>query len=153
ERDAPKAEYYARSAVNLSRLLIATEPQIRKDVSFLFLLMNPKGQPPQIPVWEFTDLVLGPFNDAVGSQSFLATIGADPLSAKNIGIQGGGRFELSIVDEDSKINLNLAAKNEFSSSERLGEQLLGLFAPQANNPLFEGRDGDNQFSDRQTICS
>ena len=32
ERDALKAEYYARSGVNLSRLLIAMEPEIRSSV-------------------------------------------------------------------------------------------------------------------------
>jgi general secretion pathway protein K len=153
ERDALRAEYYARSAVNLGRLLIATEPQIRKDVSFIFLLLNPKGQAPQIPVWEFTDLVLGPFNDAVGSQQFLATIGGDPMTAKNIGLTGGGRWELSIVDEDAKIDLNTAAQNSFAANELLGRQLLGLFLPTADDALFQGRDGDGQFSDRQTICS
>jgi general secretion pathway protein K len=156
ERDSLKAEYYARSAVNLARLLIATEPQIRKDVSFIFLLLNPKGQAPQIPVWEFTDLVLGPFNDAVGSSSFLATIGGDPQTAKNIGITGGGRWELSIVDEDAKLNLNIPVQDGYEkgpSSDRLGQQLLGLFLPQTDNSLFEGRDPDGQFSDRQTICS
>jgi general secretion pathway protein K len=154
ERDALKAEYYARSAVNLSRLLLASEPEIRKTVAPIFMLLNGgKGQPPQIPVWEFTDLVLGPFNDATGSQSFLATIGGDPATAKNIGLQGGGRFEVTIVDEDAKINLNLPAKNEFSSSERLGVQLLGVLAPQTNNALFEQPDGDNQHSDRQAICA
>ena len=150
ERDSLKAEYFARSAVNLSRLLIATEPEIRKTVTPIFMMLNQK--PPQIPVWEFTDLVLGPFNDSVGAQSFLATIGGDALTAKNIGIAGGGRFEVTIVDEDSKININMAARNEFSSSERLGGQLLGLFTPQGDNSLFEGRDADNQFTDRQTIC-
>src|SRR4029077_3237585 len=59
ERDALKAEYYARSSVNLSRLLIAMEPEIRKSVSFIFQMLGQKA--PQIPVWEFTDLVLGPF--------------------------------------------------------------------------------------------
>ncbi|APR82075.1 Hypothetical protein A7982_07424 [Minicystis rosea] len=153
ERDALKAEYYARSGINLSRLLIAMEPEIRNTVknSVLGFVFGKNG-PPQIPVWEFTDLVLGPFNDAVGSQSFLATIGADPLTAKNIGIQGGGRFELSIVDEDAKINLNVPAQNTFESNERLGRLLLGVFAPQANNALFEQPDADNQHSDRETIC-
>lgn len=150
ERDALKAEYYARSAINLSRLLIATEPEIRKTVTPIFMMMGQK--PPQIPVWEFTDLVLGPFNDAVGSQSFMATIGGDPSTAKNMGLQGGGRFELTIVDEDSKINLNMAARSEFSASERLGQQILGVFGPLTNNVIFEQQDADNQFSDRQTIC-
>jgi general secretion pathway protein K len=146
ERDALRAEYYARSAVNLARLLIAIEPEVRKSIPFL-------GQKiPQIPVWEFTDMVLGPFNDKVGAQSFNSLINADPMGGKNLGLTGGGHYELKIVDEDSKININTAAKSLPGPEDRLGSQLLGLFAPQNYNPLFEGRDADNQFSDRQTIC-
>jgi general secretion pathway protein K len=154
ERDALKAEYFARSGVNLARLLIATEPEISKTVAPIMALINPKAAPPQIPVWEFTDLVLGPFNDGSSTQSFLATIGGDPSTAKNIGVTGG-RFELTIVDEDAKINLNLAAQNDSgsSSSDRLGAQLLGVMSPQQYDEMFNGRDGDGQFSDRQAICS
>jgi general secretion pathway protein K len=153
ERDALKAEYFARSGINLSRLLIAMEPEIRSTIkkSVIGLMFGTKG-PPQIPVWEFTDLVLGPFNDAAGSQSFLATIGADPMGAKNIGIQGGGRFEVSIIDEDAKINLNIPAQNSAEANDRLGRLLIGAFTPPANNTLFEQPDADNQLSDRETIC-
>ena len=147
ERDALRAEYYARSAVNLSRLLIAIEPEIRKSIPFL------GGKIPQIPVWEFTDLVLGPFNDQLGAESFNTMIHADASTSKNMGMPGGGHYELKIIDEDSKINVNVAAKGLIRTSNRLGSQLLGLFAPQSYNPMFEGRDADNQFSDRQTICS
>jgi general secretion pathway protein K len=146
ERDALRAEYYARSAVNLSRLLIAIEPEIRKSIPFL------GGKIPQIPVWEFTDLVLGSFNDKAGGASFNTMINADAASGKNLGLTGGGHYELKIVDEDSKINVNVAAKGLIRTSDRLGSQLLGLFAPQTYNSMFEGRDADNQFSDRQTIC-
>lgn len=152
ERDALKAEYFARSAINLSRLLIASEPEVSKSVAPIMMLLNPKGAPPQIPVWEFTDLVLGPFNDAAGSQSFLSSIGGDATTAKNIGIAGGGRFELSIVDEDAKINLNLAAQNVIADRERLAEQILGLMISPDDNELFDGRDADGQFTDRQTVC-
>ena len=146
ERDALRAEYYARSAVNLARLLIAIEPEIRKGIPFL------GGKIPQIPVWEFTDLVLGPFNDQLGSQSFNTMINADATTGKNLGLTGGGHYELKIIDEDSKINVNVAAKGLIRTSDRLGSQLLGLFAPQSYNAIFEGRDADNQFSDRQAIC-
>jgi general secretion pathway protein K len=107
---------------------------------------------PQIPVWEFTDLVLGSFNDQAGAESFNNMINADPTTAKNLGLTGGGHYELKIVDEDSKININTAAKGLPSARDRQAIQLLGLFAPQSFNPMFEGRDADNQFSDRQTIC-
>lgn len=150
ERDALRAEYYARSAVNLSRLLIASEPEIRKSVAPMLAIVGMK--PPQIPVWEFTDMVLGPFNDATGAQAFASMIGGDVTTAKNLGLSGGGHFEITIVDEDSKVNVNIAARNEATSRDRLGDQILGLMAPQTYNSLFEGRDGDNQFSDRQTMC-
>jgi len=29
-----------------------------------------KSAPPQIPVWEFTDRVMGAFNDAEGAEAF-----------------------------------------------------------------------------------
>jgi general secretion pathway protein K len=53
QRDSLQAEYMAVSAVNLSRLLIATEPTMRKAIAPLFQLM--KRTPPQLPVWEFSD--------------------------------------------------------------------------------------------------
>ena len=146
ERDALRAEYYARSAVNLSRLLIAIEPEIRKAIPMLGSAI------PQIPVWEFTDLVLGSFNDQVGAESFNTMINADATTGKNLGLTGGGHYELKIIDEDSKININTAAKGVPSARDREGLQILGLFSPQSFNPMFEGRDADNQFSDRQTIC-
>ncbi len=153
ERDALKAEYHARSAINLARLLIATEPTISATVGPIIQMLNPKGGVPQIPVWEFTDLVLGPFNDAASGQSFLATIGGDPTTAKNMGTSGG-RFELTIVDEDSKANLNLPAQNDHGQSQdRLSAQILGLITPPTYDELFNGRDADGQFTDRQTVCS
>src|ERR1700744_3404748 len=40
DRDSVQAEYMARSAVNLSRLLIASEPTIRTAIAPLFMLMR-----------------------------------------------------------------------------------------------------------------
>ena len=59
-RDAVVAEYAAKSAVNLSRLLIAAEPTIRRSLSLVFALV---GGPRQVPVWEYADRILGAFND------------------------------------------------------------------------------------------
>jgi hypothetical protein len=149
ERDAVQAEYVARSAVNLSRLLIATEPTIRGAVAPLFMLM--KKTPPQLPVWEFSDRLLGAFNDDTGSEDFSATIGVDTKTGKNLGIKDG-RFELSIVDEDAKINTNLGAANEIAHI-RLAQELMGLMAPPQYNTLFEQKDGTGTFHDRLSICS
>ena len=150
ERDALKAEYLARSAVNLTRLAFAIEPTVQATLQPIYTLLGVKIQ--QTPVWDFLDVLLGPFNDAAATQSFLGQIGGDPTTAKNLGLAGGGRFEVVVVDEASKININAAAFNNPTLRDRLAEQLLGLMAPVAYNPMFDGRDADGQFSDRQTIC-
>lgn len=149
ERDALKAEYHARSAINLSRLVLAAEPEMAKQIKPIFTMLGVKME--QLPVWDFLDILLGPFNDATGTQSFLGTIGGDAMSAKNLGLSGG-RFEVTMVDETSKINVNTAAVYDPARRDRLAEALLGLFAPVTNNPLFELRDPDNQYNDRQTVC-
>lgn len=147
ERDALKAEYHARSAVNLSRLLIATEPTIRRALGPILAMLKID----QVPVWAFSDMVLGPFNDEAGVAAFGGLSGLDASTGKNLGLSGG-RFEVKIVDEDSKVNINIAANPIPTQRDRLAGQILALFAPVENNPLFEGRDGDDQFSDRATIC-
>ncbi len=150
DRDSLKAEYMARSAINLSRLLVASEPTIRNAIAPLFMMM--KIRPPQIPVWEFSDRVLGAFNDSSGGKEFEALAGVDLSQGKNLGLEGG-RFEALIVDEDSKINVNIAARGDAFSLVRLQHELLGLMAGEQYNPLFEGRDRDKQYTDRSAACS
>jgi general secretion pathway protein K len=154
DRDALRAEYYARSAVNLSRLLIATEPTIRKALGPILMAFGQTREAPQIPIWKFSDMILGPFNDQLGVASFAGITGADPAAGKNLGLTGGGRFELKIVDEESKINLNRAADDVAIGAQlQVGAQLMGLIGPQQYNPMFEGRDADDQFTDRTSVCS
>ena len=148
-RDALVAEYAAKSAVNLSRLLIAAEPTIRRSLTLVFALV---GGPRQIPVWAYADRILGAFNDEDGASSFASLAGVDPKMGKNLGFKGGG-FELTIVDEDSKINFNVAARGDAFSQTRLASQITGLIGPPQYNPMFEGHDADDQYSDRKAICS
>lgn len=149
EQDNLQAEYMARSAVNLSRLLIASEPTIRTAISPLFMMM--KKAPPQIPVWEFSDRLLGVFNDEESAKGFAGTVGLDLSLSKNIGMNGG-RYQLVIVDEDAKINVNLGASNEIAHI-RLAKEIMGLIAPLQYNTIFEQRDPSGQYSDRLQTCS
>lgn len=145
ERDAVRAEYAAKSAVNLSRLLIAAEPTIRNAVAMLV-----GGA--QIPVWEFADQVLGAFNDKAGQALFRSLGGFDLSEGKSLGMEGAG-FEVVIIDEDSKINLNAAARNNAYGEQRLVTQLMGLMSGPQFNPLFEERDREGNFHTRQQVCA
>jgi general secretion pathway protein K len=151
ERDALRAEYAARSAVNLGRLLVAAEPTIRQAIGPLLGMMMGGGGTPQIPIWEFSDRILGAFNDAEGNAAFGAIAGVDITTGRNLGMKGV-RFDLIIVDEESKLNLNMAAKGDAVAQQRLSLEVLGLLQGDQYNPLFENRDAEGQFSDRQTIC-
>ena len=152
ERDALKAEYAAKSAVNLARLLIAAEPTIRNSPTIGPLIaMMFRGQTPQIPVWAFADSVLGAFNDSEKTAAFGTFAGLKMEEGKSLGMQGAG-FEIVVVDEDSKINVNLGARGQFTSL-RLSGELAGLIGSPQYDALFEHRDRDGQFSDRLTICS
>ena len=148
ERDGIQAEYMAKSAINLARLLIATEPTIRMAIAPLFAFL--KKQPPQIPVWEFSDRILGVFNDEDANEEFRRNLHVDLSSGKNLGIKGG-RFELAIVDEDAKVNINLGASNDIAHI-RLAKEISGLIGFPQYNPLFEQRDSSGQFSDRLSTC-
>jgi general secretion pathway protein K len=149
-RDQLVAEYAAKSAVNLSRLLIAAEPTIRAGIGpILGLLMG--GAAPQIPVWDHANRVLGAFNDKEGNEAFAALAGVDTKAGENLGFDGAG-FDLVIVDEDSMIDVNAPARGESFSKARLGAQLAGLMAGPQFDALFSSHDADGQFSDRLAIC-
>jgi len=151
-RDQLIGEYAAKSAINLSRLLIATEPTIRRAVAPMLMLLMPGGPPPQIPVWEHADRVLGAFNDAEGMKGFALLAGVDTKLGKSLGFEGAG-FDVQIIDEDSKINVNAPARGDTFSKVRLGQQLAGLIAGPQYDPLFSTKDADGQFSDRPDVCA
>jgi general secretion pathway protein K len=148
-RDSVQAEYYARSALNLSRLLVAAEPTMRAAITPLFALAQ--RTVPQIPVWEYADRILGVFNAKEGSQDFFGLSGLDPSRGKNLGLRGGS-FEVMMVDEDAKINVNMGASNEIAHI-RLARQLMGRMAPIQYSPLFDRRDSTGNYSDRFATCS
>jgi general secretion pathway protein K len=148
-RDQLVAEYAAKSGLNLSRLLIAAEPTIRQALPILGLLFG--GTTPQLPVWDHASRVLGAFNDKEGAESFASLSGLNAANGKNLGFQGAG-FDIEIIDEDSKIDVNAPARGDAFSKQRLGQQLAGLMAGPQYDPLFSNRDGDNQQSDRLQTC-
>lgn len=152
-RDALKAEYAARSALNLSRLLIAAEqPIIRPSVQMIYGMMSGGKKIAQIPVWERAEALLGAFNDKASVDTFATLTGISLEEAKNLGLEGA-RFELKIVDEDSKINVNTAAQNLPAPKLQLAKKLAGLMEGAQYDPLFERRDADGQFTSKQALCS
>jgi general secretion pathway protein K len=145
-RDQVRAEYAARSAVNLTRLLLAAEPTIRGPLALL-------TQGAQIPVWEFTDVILGAFNDVDGSATFEGLSGMRIEDGRNLGLEDA-RFEITVVDEDSKINLNQAARAGVYNQKRMEEQVFSMIRGiQFDEFFLEALDEKGNPMDRLTVCS
>jgi general secretion pathway protein K len=150
DRDALKAEYAAKSAINLSRLLIASEPTVRQAAGLLLSMMNKGGKPPQIPIWAFAPQILGAFNDGEGAARFKTLGNFDVSQGSGLGLDGAG-FEVTIVDEDAKIGLNAAARSSFGARD-VGRQLMGLMTGPQYDPLFERRGMDGDYATRFEVC-
>jgi general secretion pathway protein K len=156
ERDRIKAEYLARSGLNLTRLLIAQEPKIRQIVAPIYSMVLGHG-PPQINVWSFADTILKPFADYKGAKEQGASVGID--FSKMAGIKDtGGTFEIKTITENSMINLNkplFYVGDEARTS--IAMQLFALMGGyQTNSPydvMFQKTDSDGQLTSRLDIVS
>ncbi|MDD9933457.1 MAG: type II secretion system protein GspK [Myxococcales bacterium] len=156
-RDRLRAEYAAKSGLNLTRLLIAREPDIRKAVGGLYQMLVRRA-PPQLNVWDFADLILAPF--------------ADPENAKAMGQESGidfsmmegvedtkAIFEVVAVPENAKINLNdplffTGDDAKLSTARQFFALMGGLQSPDSPyDPMFATRDPDGHFTTRLDVVS
>lgn len=156
QRDRLRAEYLARSAINLTRLLIANEPPIRQAVAPLYQAMLGR-RPPQIPIWNYANEILQPFCDYEAAQANRAVTGVDFSAASGLG-DTGGTCELIAFAENSKLNLNNPLHMAGDPGRlNVGMQVFamtgGYQAPSPFDPLFEQRDGDGQITTRLDIIS
>jgi general secretion pathway protein K len=157
ERDRLKAEYLAKSGINLTRLLIAAEPDIRRVVTPMYQMLVGRP-PPQLNVWDFADALLAPFANLKSAKAMTADTGIDFNAMKGVK-NTGGTFEVITVPENSKINLNkplffsgdVARK---STAMQLFALLGGYQSPDSPyDPMFSARDPDGQYTTRLDVVS
>ncbi len=104
QRDALQAEYMAKSATNLTRLLIAKEPDVRRFVDPLYRAATGRAAP-QLPVWNFVNDLLAPFCTPADRQDTLMQLGmdfGDTTGFDNL----PGECEVVAISENGKINVN-----------------------------------------------
>ena len=163
QRDQLRAEYIAKSGLNLTRLLISKEPQITRAVAPLYRLLI-KRRAPQINVWRFADQILGPFfnrpaTDQLGSdEDEIALTSSFDLSEAE-GLESlGGTFHIAASVENSKINLNNPLFRSGTDAKRsTAMQLFMLMGghqnPNPYDPLFSRQDADGHYTTPLDIVS
>jgi general secretion pathway protein K len=139
-RDAVKAEYLARSGVNLSRLLLSVQslPMFKKVLNF--------------PFWQFADMILEPFTAHKGDGSLAEEMGFSLEDAEGLGLKDGEEFTLNIVDEESKLNLNLGAHPTTPLKMLVFNSLKAMMEPDMYDEVFEGDDYRDDVDREQVIC-
>ena len=156
ERDRLRAEYIARSGLNLTRLLIAKEPEIRKIIAPIYSMMLGHG-PPQINVWTFANEILMPFANYQSAKEQGAGVGID--FSKMSGIKDtGGTFEVLTVSENSMININkplffVGDEARTSIAMQMYALLGGYQTDSPYEPMFTAIDPDGQLTSRLDIVS
>lgn len=136
-RDDLKAYYKARSALNLSRLILAFQYDLEKDPDFARIMQNSQFQ-----IYQITDLLMEPFKTGA-----IALQGAGEEEIASYDLQGGGTtglgddsgdYTVQIVPEEGRINLNRFAAG--NSKVALFDLCL-MVAPVQYDPMFDDDNG------------
>lgn len=135
-RDQMRAHFLARSAMNLSELVIRLQQR----------LDNIKQLRGTIQITDFANQVLMAF---CGSpEEVQAVVGFDSSSAKGLGADiGVCGIDGTIETEDDKINVNCANGND-ATSKTLKSALDALIFFPAYDPVFEDADAEGYRRDR-----
>ena len=175
-RDELRAHYMARSAVNLSRLLIKIQSKFvdpvmaqaqkmmqasmgggadgKKDATGASSTGAPGGGLGiSLRITDYADMLLGFFSGSKDEAMSLGSlIGLDLSEAKGLGMKSG-RFDGEITPDDGKIDLNCAAGYHEPAKQRIVFRLLvGLFYSQRYDRLFSDADGRGQFNSRLDVA-
>lgn len=157
ERDMLRAEYLAKSGVNLTRMMIGQERNMRQLLAAPYQLML-KRPPPQLPVWRFANSLLRPFSNYDASKGDIASAGVDVEKTEGLG-KIGGTFSVAASAENGKVNLNDPRMQDVAAGQAgvagLFYSLLGGYMPSPNkyDALFSSLDDKGRVTTRLDLVS
>ncbi len=140
ERDKLKSYFLAKSAVNLSRLLLsfqfALQDESRQTEDDMGRLIGRAMRRSNFQMYQYIDLLMGPFN----SGKIESPIGG--INLRDTGVEGFGDFtgemEVRVVPEDGRLNLNAFAKQTLDEAEL--RSFCAMVLDAQYDPIFEQED-------------
>jgi general secretion pathway protein K len=174
-RDELRAHYMARSAINLSRLLIKiqqkfVEPVMGQAQKMFQSMTGGQGGASgsssaqstastfgiSLRVTDYSDLLMGFFSGSKDEVASLGSlIGLDISQAKGLGLKSG-HFDAEITPEDGKIDLNCGGGiDAFSNKQRaltVFRLLAGLMFSPRYDRLFNEENASGQFVSRLDVA-
>ena len=158
-RDEVRAHYMARSAVNLSRMLIKIQtrfidPIMGSAQKMLGDALGP-GMGLSLRITDYAGAIMGFFGGSKAEAAGLGSlIGIDIAQAKGLGMKHGS-LDAEISTEDGKINLNCGSGMSWNAQSQaiLYQQLLGLMYSPRYNPMFEFPNANGQIVERGEVAT
>jgi len=137
-RDDMRAHFLARSAMNLSELIIRVQTDVM-DRNRQYL--------GDIQLADFVPMFIGAFGGSKDEvDSFAQMLGAGGSDLKGLGVSIGS-FNVEVDTDDDKINLN-CANGGTETVKTLQTKLQALFYFDIYNPIFQNADADGWRRDR-----
>lgn len=148
ERDQLKSYYLARSAINISKLLLsfqfALQSESRETEDDMGQLIGRAMRRSNFQIYQYVDLLLGPFN----SGKIESPVGGINLS--ETGVEGFGDFTgemaAKVIPEDGRINLNAFAKQNVDEGDLA--QMCAMVLDTRYDEMFENKDAYGNLMDR-----
>lgn len=140
ERDDMRAQFLARSGMNLAELIIKVQTDVMDKYKQIL---------GDIQLADFMPMFMGAFGgEREEVDAFAALLGVGGSDLKGMGVEIG-TFNVEITTDDNKINLNCANGGE-QSRTNLKTKLEALMYFDAYNALFENADAEGWRRDRAT---
>lgn len=151
ERDQLKAYFLARSAVNISKLLVAFQfalsDESKETSDDMGRLIGRAMRRSNFQMYQYIDLMMGPFN----SGKIESPIGG--ISLADTGVEGFGDFtgnmEVKVVPEEGRFDVNAFAKSTLDNGDL--HQMCAMLLDSQYDEIFEQKDATGETLDRATV--
>lgn len=153
QRDQLKAYFLARSAVNISKLLLSFQFALSSESSEteddMGKLIGRAMRRSNFQMYQYIDLMMGPFN----SGKIESPIGG--ISLSDTGVEGFGDFtgemSVDVVPEEGRFDVNAFAKATVDEGDLM--QFCALILDPQYDPIFEQKDSRGTLLDRAEIMA
>jgi general secretion pathway protein K len=146
-RDQLRAEYLARSGMQLARLLIKVQqsvldkPDIRKFIG-------------DVQIGDFAPYLMKAFGGEADERAGLGSLlGIDTSQMKGLGVGKGATFDVAMTSDDGRLNVNCGGGiNDVPHQQQLYGILASLMWPPRYNRMFETADSEGQYFSRDDVA-
>ena len=147
-RDQLRAEYLARSGIQLAHLLIKVQQTVLDQAQVRQFIGD-------VQIGDFAPYLMKAFGGADDERAGLGSLlGIDTAKMKGLGVGKNATFDVVMTSDDGRLNVNCGGGiNDVPHQQQLYAILSSLFWPPRYNRMFEAPDADGQYWTRDDTAA